>query len=450
MEIDDPRQHPRPRCIKYRSVAMSALCVAAGCTNPVVIPTQTPRHNRLAARPQNRTAIDATNHHLPKLQPARKRRPSLGNQSQAGPKLAQPIPSHTIHQDAVASAAMSSETDPVGYDVEAVNAWVRHNVADLAPPFTWTRLEGGHSNLTYLIVDTAGTEAVIRRPPMGKLLPKAHDMDREYRVINALQDTAVPVPKAYGYCGDESVIGKHFFIMGRSPGTALFSTEIAADYLTEEAAGNVCASYTQTLAALHAVEPADVGLEELGRHDGYVARQLRTWYGSWNASIEAAQYDDPRVHRIHDELMASLPDQGPARVVHGDCGLHNCLIAPDGTISAILDWEIATLGDPVADFAYALNAWIRPEDEYKPITTAPSLAPGFSSRQELIDSYKEASGRDLEGLDYYVAFNHLKTACIVHGVYARYMQGQKSTEGIDMDALNHRFRAAIDLAEQAL
>ena len=345
---------------------------------------------------------------------------------------------------------MDTAEGPVGYDVDAVDEWVRANVPELEPPFEWTRLEGGHSNLTYLIVDTSGTEAVIRRPPMGKLLPKAHDMEREFRVISALQDTGVPVPTAHAYCDDEAVIGIHFYIMGKSPGKALFTSAMAESYLNEQARGNVAGSYVQMLAALHSVEPTAVGLDDLGRHDGYVSRQLRTWYGSWNASIDAAESDDPSVLRIHDELAAAVPEQGPARIVHGDCGLHNCLLAPDGTISAVLDWEIATLGDPIADFAYAVNAWIRPSDDYKPITNAPTMAPGFSSRDELIAAYTDASGADLSRLDYYLAFNHLKMACIVHGVYARYKQGQKSTEGIDMDGLLHRFKASIDLADRAM
>ena len=345
---------------------------------------------------------------------------------------------------------MTSTDKPIGYDVDAVDQWVRANVAELQPPFEWVRLEGGHSNLTYQITDHAGTVAVIRRPPLGELLPKAHDMHREFRVISGLADTGVPVPHAYGYCEDPDVIGIHFYIMGKVDGVALFSDQIAEQELTLEGRYNVAESYMRTMAALHEVDPTDVGLDDLGRHDGYVQRQLRTWYGSWNASIDAAEYDDPRVHRMHDELVASVPEQGPARVVHGDLGLHNCLFRADGELTAVLDWEIATLGDPIADFAYAAMSWITREDSAKPIRNAPSMAPGFRSRADLIQLYAELSGRDLSQLPYYLAFNHLKAACIVHGVYARYKRGQKSTDGIDMEALRHRFVASIDLAEQAM
>ncbi|MEO1065649.1 MAG: phosphotransferase family protein, partial [Actinomycetota bacterium] len=176
-------------------------------------------------------------------------------------------------------------------------------------------------------------------------------------MISGLGPTPVPVATAFGYCEDPAITGAHFYVMSRVPGRALYTLDDATEHLTEEARGNVAASFVDTLAALHTVDPADVGLDGLGRHDGYVSRQLRTWYGSWNASKEAADIDDQRVHELHDHLAANLPEQGPARVVHGDFGLHNCMFDHDGSVTAVLDWEIATLGDPLADFAYALNAW---------------------------------------------------------------------------------------------
>ena len=193
---------------------------------------------------------------------------------------------------------------------------------------------------------------------------------------------------------------------------------------------------------------AEIGLDDLGRHDGYVQRQLRTWYGSWNSSIEAASYDDPRVHSLHDRLLTSVPDAGPARVVHGDYGLHNVMLDHDGSVAAVLDWEIATLGDPLADFAYSLNAWTVPASPAGPVE-GPTAAPGIVAPEALIERYGQQTGADLSRLNYYRAFNSLKTACILHGVYARYRMGQKSTEGVDMDGLFNRLVLAIDLASAA-
>lgn len=350
------------------------------------------------------------------------------------------------------SDAVSTNEALPGYDRNAVEAWVGANVDGLSPPFEWQRLEGGHSNLTFALTDTEGRRAVIRRPPLGVLLPKAHDMNREFTVISALGPTPVPVPIAHGFCDDESVTGARFYVMSMVEGRALYTAEDVEDYLPMDARPVMAESFVDTLAALHSVDPVEVGLGELGRHDGYVARQLRTWYGSWTSSAVGADYDDPRIHELHDYFSSNLPDQGPARVVHGDYGTHNVMVGPDGRITAVLDWEIATLGDPMADMAYAMNAWLdRDELAARGVpATGATTAPGFPHRDVLAARYAEATGADLSQLDYYRAFNHFKTACILHGVYARYLMGQKSTQGIDVPALKDRMIDAIGLAATSL
>ena len=350
--------------------------------------------------------------------------------------------------DRIVAMTATESTETPGYDRPAVEAWIAENVAALAPPFAWEQLEGGHSNLTYLLVDAAGRRAVIRRPPLGELLPKAHDMQREFSIISGLGSTAVPVPVAHALCDDTAVTGALFYVMSEVEGRAMYTAEAVEEYLSMEARAAVGSSFMETLAALHSIEPDDVGLGSLGRRDGYVGRQLRTWYGSWTASAEGARYDDERVHELHDLLVANAPEQGPGRIVHGDYGLHNCMLAPDGSVAAVLDWEIATLGDPLADFAYALNGWGDPDDEIRISHESATTAPGFARRAELADRYAEITGADLSALDYYRTFNYLKTACILHGVYARYLLGKKSAEGVDLDGLRERMIAAIDLAEQ--
>jgi aminoglycoside phosphotransferase (APT) family kinase protein len=234
--------------------------------------------------------------------------------------------------------------------------------------------------------------------------------------------------------------------MGKVGGQALYTGTSTAEHLSVEARGKVGASFMSVLAHIHSIDPADVGLEDLGRPDGYVARQLRTWYGSWLASAEAAEYDDPRVHELHTMLLDKMPPQGPGRIVHGDYGVHNSMVSADGEVVAVLDWEIATLGDPLADFAYALNAWAEPTDPAAARGDAATAIEGFATRAELTALYAEQTGADLSDLAYYRAFNSLKTACIIHGVYARYRRGQKSTEGIDMAGLYDRIGASIELA----
>jgi aminoglycoside phosphotransferase (APT) family kinase protein len=168
------------------------------------------------------------------------------------------------------------------------------------------------------------------------------------------------------------------------------------------------------------------------------------------ASIAPAKFDDPRAHKLMQYFIDHEPDQGPARVVHGDYGVHNCLVGRDGLLAAVVDWEISTLGDPMADLAYALNPWPDPTDDTPPAPEAATSPKGFPSRTELARRYAGKTGRDLSKLDYYIGFNRWKSAAIVHGVYARYMEGKKGTEGVDLDGLRMSIGRSLTLAEQAV
>jgi aminoglycoside phosphotransferase (APT) family kinase protein len=331
-----------------------------------------------------------------------------------------------------------------------VEDWIASHVPSLALPLRWTRLEGGHSNLTYLIADARGRRAVIRRPPMGELLPKAHDMGREWALISALKHSAVPVPEALGFCADTTVTGAHFYLMGHVDGHPLYSADDANRWVPEALRQRLGLSFIDVLADLHAVDPDAAGLSDLGKKDDYIARQLKTWYRSWNASIAGAQLDDPRAHALQQYFLDHVPAQGPARIVHGDYGLHNTLIGADGSVAAVVDWEISTLGDPLADLAYALNQWAEPGDPPPVRAVPPTSLPGFPSRQALAERYAARTGRDLSQLDFYVGFNRWKSAAIVHGVYARYLEGKKSTAGVDLDGLKRSIDLSLALADAAV
>ena len=339
---------------------------------------------------------------------------------------------------------------PEGYQVGPVEEWIAANVESLTPPFQWTRLQGGHSNLTYRLDDSNGNAAVIRRPPQGERLPKAHDMSREWALISALGPTDVPVPAALGFCESPDVTGAWFYVMGLIDGHPLYNADDTNLYVPEPERRKMAFSFIDVLAALHRVDPDAVGLGELGKKEDYVARQLKTWYRSWMASIEPADYDDPRAHELQRYFLENVPDQGPARVVHGDYGVHNCLVGPDCTIAAVVDWEISTLGDPMADLAYALNFWPDPTDREPPPPEGATAPPGFPTRTEIANRYAEQTGRDLSLLDYYVGFNRWKSAAIIHGVYARYCEGKKSTDGIDLEEMRERIGRSLDLSEEAV
>jgi aminoglycoside phosphotransferase (APT) family kinase protein len=332
-----------------------------------------------------------------------------------------------------------------GFDTARIDSWLRE-VVDVRLPVQWTRLAGGHSNLTYLLRDSNGWEMVIRRPPLGELLPRAHDMWREYRIIEALWPTAVPVARPITYCDDPAVSETHFYVMGKSEGQALYDQPTASAWLRGDARLKAGESLAGVLAALHSLEPGATGLGDLGRPDRYVARQLNTWYSSWQAQAANSGVDDRRVHELHEVFSSRIPEQGPSRVVHGDYGPHNVLFTATGEISAVLDWEIATLGDPLADLAYMINAWVGPHDHAVDVAEPATALPGFAGRQEVLAAYVSATGADVANLAYYRAFNFWKRACILQGVYARYRTGKKSAEGVDVAVILTRIDRSLDAA----
>jgi aminoglycoside phosphotransferase (APT) family kinase protein len=275
-------------------------------------------------------------------------------------------------------------------------------------------------------------------------------MAREWALISALGPTQVPVPRALGFCADTSVIGVHFYVMGRIDGHPLYSAADAEAWAPPALRRKLAHSFIDVLADLHSLDPDAVGLNELGKKDDYIARQLKTWYRSWNASIAGAQMDDPRAHALQQYFLEHVPEQGPARIVHGDYGLHNTLVGADGHIAAVVDWEISTLGDPLADLGYALNQWAEPGDPPSVRGVPPTALPGFPTRREMAQRYAERTGRNLSMLDYYVGFNRWKSAAIVHGVYARYLEGKKSSAGVDLPALKASIQRSLELADEAV
>jgi aminoglycoside phosphotransferase (APT) family kinase protein len=305
-----------------------------------------------------------------------------------------------------------------GIDQDAVTRWMKER-ADLTGPLEFELIAGGHSNLTFRVRDAEGQTWALRRPPMGHLLESAHDMGREHRIIAALADSEVPVPGVIGLCEDLDVNGAPFYVMDFVEGTVVRDATISAGYGREDLQ-EMTKSLVETLAALHRVDPDEVGLGELGRKEGYIERQLRRWHGQWNKSKTR---DLAIVDETHDKLAARIPDQGSAGIVHGDYRLDNCMIGDDNKVAAVLDWELCTLGDVRADIGALSMYWARPSDDDTMLTNAPTIVDGFPEREEVAAMYAQASGRDLAELNYFVAFATWRGACIIEGVYARYLHG---------------------------
>ncbi len=310
--------------------------------------------------------------------------------------------------------------DVPGIDVPLVTRWLDDHIEAARGPYRFDLIAGGHSNLTYRVTAADGARYVLRRPPLGHRLASAHDMGREHRIIHALQHSAVPVAPALGFCDDESVNGAPFYVMAFVDGHVIRDRASAEAILSPDARRRASESIVDTMAAIHAVDLGAVGLADLGKHEGYIARQLRRWYGQWN---QQKTRELPTVDTVHDELLRRIPEQGPATLVHGDYRLDNCMVGDDGSVVAVLDWEICTLGDPLADLGLLQVYWTGPNDTATAWTGSATTAPGFFDRADLAARYAEVSGRDLAQLPFYVSFAYWKLACILEGVYARYLGG---------------------------
>ena len=309
---------------------------------------------------------------------------------------------------------------PDGIDGERVGAWLETNVAGASGPFSYERIAGGRSNLTYAVNGTRGGKWALRRPPLGRALGSAHDMGREHRVVSALAPTPVPVAPIAGYCTDESVNGAPFYVMEFVEGPILRSRDDAATFgeFDRRAVGE---RVVDTLVEIHALVPDEIGLGDLGKKEDYVARQLHRWGKQWEGSKTR---EIALVEEVHDRLAERIPDQGPATLVHGDYRLDNMILTPGGEVAAVVDWELCTLGDPLADVGLLLVYWAEEGDDLLPLFEPATMAPGFPSRDEVRTRYAERSGRDLAEIDFFVALGYWKLAIILEGVYSRYAKGQ--------------------------
>jgi aminoglycoside phosphotransferase (APT) family kinase protein len=337
---------------------------------------------------------------------------------------------------------------PQGIDRAGVEAWFGEHVPNAELPLSFERISGGHSNLTYRVSDAAGRAWALRRPPLGKRLGSAHDMAREHKVVSALGPTPVPVAPIVALCEDDSVNGAPFYVMEFVEGPILRGLAEADAFPDEADRRAIGERVADTLVAIHAVDPDAVELGDLGRKEDYVARQLRRWHGQWEKSKTR---ELPAIDSVHERLAARIPDQGPATIVHGDYRLDNMILTSAGEVAAVVDWELCTLGDPLADVGLLMVYWPEAGEDEISLGQPATMAPGFPSREELKARYAERSGRDLSQLDFFVALGYWKLAIILEGVYARYAAGQygKVDEGIQHFArLVERLAEAADAAER--
>jgi aminoglycoside phosphotransferase (APT) family kinase protein len=350
--------------------------------------------------------------------------------------------------------------------------WLNDHIPGAPVKLTDIKLiAGGRSNLTYRLtvsaaaggsdggleggpagpagpagsVASGGRLLVLRRPPLGHVLPTAHDMSREYRVLSALAGTRVPVAPLVAACTDDEVIGAPFYVMEYVPGVVL-RTRADTKELTEAQAADLSRCLADMLAAIHGVDVAAVGLTDLGRGAGYLRRQLDRWQRQWELS---ATREMPGYAELVQRLTAALPAEGQITLVHGDFRLDNALVTltPEPRITAVVDWEMATLGDPLADLGLTLvywteageAAWLSPDPQAgsptrpRGVSTDATASPGFWTRAEFAAEYSRLTGRDVSRIGYYVAFGYFKLAVVLEGIHARYQQGKTVGEGFEQE-----------------
>jgi aminoglycoside phosphotransferase (APT) family kinase protein len=307
------------------------------------------------------------------------------------------------------------------FDEAALGTWLEANVEGFSGPFELRKFPSGQSNPTYRLIAASG-EYVLRRKPFGKLLPSAHAVDREYRLLAALYPLQFPVPQPFALCEDENVIGAAFYVMelakGRSyPNGALPDFDAATR-------GRMYGQLIDTLADLHSIDPERAGLGDFGKAGNYFGRQILRWTRQYRDS----QTDYiPEMERLVAFLPETLPQQSRTSIVHGDYRIDNVLFDGDGTLTAVLDWELATLGDPLADFSYLAMQWAMPADGGAGLSGLDLASLGIPTLDEIAQRYSERSGVPVAGkLDWYFAYNLFRLAGIVQGIKKRVIDGTAS------------------------
>jgi aminoglycoside phosphotransferase (APT) family kinase protein len=338
---------------------------------------------------------------------------------------------------------------PPGLDLDALARYLASIDVPLEEPLRGEVIPGGRSNLTYVV--TAGERRlVVRRPPLAHVLPTAHDMAREYRVLAALQGTGIPVPGLIGLCADAAVIGAPFYVMEYVDGHIVRDHLPAAFPATAATRLAMSQALVDTLVRLHAIDPHGVGLDDFGHPEGFLARQVRRWWQQWEASKTR---ELPSIEQLHRRLEETVPAPSPPGITHGDYRLDNVMYAPDdpSRVVAVLDWEMSTVGDPLCDLGLLLVYSAESVDDVAALALhggSVTVEEGFLKRRELVDAYARQSARDLSALDWYIALGSYKLAIILEGINARFLMGM--TVGGGFDRVGEMVPAIVEAALAAM
>lgn len=340
--------------------------------------------------------------------------------------------------------AAGAHVELPGLDLDRLGAWLSSTVPGAGATLSATLIAGGKSNLTYRVTD-GDSSWIVRRPPVGELLATAHDMSREYRMMSALAPTAVPVPTMYGFCDDTSVLGAPFYVMAEIDGTPYRQAAELKD-LGAERTRLISERLVDTLVAVHSVDPASVGLADFGRPEGFLGRQVGRWHKQF---LAARTRDLPVMEQLYQALSQRVPADSAPGIVHGDYRLDNVLFDSGDRPAAVIDWELATIGDSLTDLALMV-AYGRLAASGNGEVSDVSEAPGFLSEQEIIGRYRVGIDRPLGDFGFYLGLAFFKMAGIFEGIHYRYVNGQTVGDGFSFagDAVHFLLDAGLNALKE--
>ncbi len=337
------------------------------------------------------------------------------------------------------------QAGPAGIDVEAVTKWVEQEVAGVVGPLCFDRVGDGRSNLTFTVTDANDRRLILRRPPLGETLASAHNVAREHLVASALHAAGLPVPASLALCEDLSVTGAAFLVADFVDGQVISTVE-AAEKLDNDARVAASRSLVSTLGDLHALDLAEVGLDTLRRPGSIAERQLRRWRRQWE---DSRTRDLPAIDRVADQLQAAMPVEPEVRLIHGDYRLDNTIIGETGGVRAMLDWELCSVGDPLADLGILLAYWSVPGEDTSVLLPPVTALPGFFNREQIAQEYGRVTGRDLTNLPFYVALARWRLAIITEGIYRRWLN-DPANGGPGAGALGGAVAQLAEMAEEGV
>lgn len=331
--------------------------------------------------------------------------------------------------------------DPAGINTAHLTDWFVEHIGGVCPPLSFDHVPGGRSNLTYIVRDDADNRWVLRRPPTGNVLPSAHNVLREWSIQHRLAHTAIPLATMVGHSDDHAVTGADFYVMSHVEGTVLDSDE-AAERLPLPARARASANLVDSLVEIHRVDCGTDEFADLRRDGGYLDRQLRRWL----KQLDAVGSTNSLLREVHGLLTRNPPPERWTGLVHGDFRPGNAILGPDGTVRAVLDWELCAIGDILADLGWLVAVWSSREV----IGWAPEPQHGFWSVQQVIDHYQSVTGRDVSDIDYYHAFALWRLGCIGDGVVQRYRAGVMGDVDVDLEVIAQRPIMLAELARRLL